>query len=393
MFVDFYLLWPALIAALLGFVLAVRRDFWRNPAFVIVFVAFSCYFFYKVRIASDHFWMARRFVPIILPGAFMFIAAAVTWALRGSMRGWRRLRPLVGLIFVVLLGYRYVQAAAPVLPHVEYAGIIPYVERLARTFGDRDLVIVESGNAGSDVHILGLPLAYIYGRNVLVLSSPKPDKAMLRAFLEDATTKYDHVYFVGGGGTDLLSRTILAEPVSGERKQVPEYESLPDAYPTGIHQKEFDYSIYRLSLGTRSGAPFVLDVGDRDDLNVVRFHAKEKSDGLSIRWTQRQSYVEIPGLTGTEREVVLVMHDGGRDPRATPARVQVFFEDTLLGEIDVKAGFQSYRLALPADLAARAAAKDDPAQLKLISTIWCPHDFGQLDMRQLGVMLHRVEVH
>jgi hypothetical protein len=124
-----------------------------------------------------------------------------------------------------LVGWQYLVAAAPVMPHVEYAGMIPYLERLAARFGDRDLVLVESRDAGSDTHVFALPLAYIYGRHVLVLSSPRPDKMHLRAFLEDSQSKYDRIFFVGGGGTDLLSRHIAAVPVAGEKIQVPEYAS------------------------------------------------------------------------------------------------------------------------------------------------------------------------
>ena len=59
--------------------------------------------------------------------------------------------------------------------HVEYAGVIAKLEGLAAKATDRDLLVVESRNA-SDTHVLALPLAYIYARNVLVLNSPRPDK-------------------------------------------------------------------------------------------------------------------------------------------------------------------------------------------------------------------------
>ena len=68
-----------------------------------------------------------------------------------------------------------------------------------------DLVVVESRNA-SDVHVLALPLAYIYDTPVLVLNSPKPDKAVFEVFLGWARQHHRAVYFIGGGGTDLLSR-------------------------------------------------------------------------------------------------------------------------------------------------------------------------------------------
>ena len=115
---------------------------------------------------------------------------------------------------------------------------------MAARFTAQDLVVVESRNA-SDVHVLALPLAYIYGRPVLVLNSPKPDKAMFEEFLAWARQHYRAVYFIGGGGTDLLSRPVAVESVASERFQIPEYESLRNQYPTGVRFKEFDFGIYK----------------------------------------------------------------------------------------------------------------------------------------------------
>ena len=92
--------------------------------------------------------------------------------------------------------------SAPLFGHVEYAGVIPRLEKLARTFGDRDLVIVESRDA-SDVHVLALPLAYIYARNVLLLPNRRPDAATMERFIAWARRQYANVYFVGGGRTEL----------------------------------------------------------------------------------------------------------------------------------------------------------------------------------------------
>ena len=97
--------------------------------------------------------------------------------------------------------------------------------------------------------MLALPLAYIYGRDALVLFSPRPDKQQLAAFLEDAFRRYARVRFIGGGGTDLLSRRIGAAPVADGRVQVKEYAVAPwNSYPVGVRRKDFDYTVYDLSL-------------------------------------------------------------------------------------------------------------------------------------------------
>jgi hypothetical protein len=394
-FTQFFLLPPALVAALAGLALAGSSSFWRAPAFGVVFAVFALVFFYKIRVVPEHFWMERRVLPVILPGACVFVAFAALGTITGGLRGWRLARPIAGLVFLLWLGQQYVAAAAPIAHHVEYAGIIPYLEQLSTKLGDRDLAIVESRDAGTDTHVFAVPLAYIYARNVLVLASPKPDKRMLETFIEDALTKYQRVLYIGGGGTDLLSRRIIATPLADGRVQVPEYANTPwTTYPEGPRRKDFDYSLYQITLGHREAAGFSLDIGDRDDLYVVRFYAKEPSEGRTVRWTGPLSYIAIPGLSGGEREVVLTMHDGGRPAAAPPARVTVRFNGTIIGTIDVRPGFQEYRLPLPADLVRLAASATDPAQLTLESTVWVPRDFlGGTDDRRLGVMVDRVDVH
>ena len=51
------------------------------------------------------------------------------------------------------------------------------------------------------------------------------------------------------------------------------------------------------------------------------------------------------------------MHDGGRPAAAPPAKVTVRFNGTIIGTIDVRPGFQEYRLALPADSSGRPRAR------------------------------------
>lgn len=394
-FTRFYLLPLGLALAVVGWVLVVRRDFWRAPAFVTTFTGFALFFFYKTHVWPLQFWMARHYLPIILPGALLLAGAAALGTSMRRLRGWRLARATAGLALAGVLGWQYQTAAAPVLTHVEYAGLIPAVERLASHFTDRDLVIVESRDTNADTHVLAVPLAYIYARHVLVLAPARPDKPTFEAFLADALTRYARVFFIGGGGTDLLSRHILARPVQDDRIKVPEFEVTPwSTFPRKANRKDFDFSVYELSLGTMSPAGgFALDVGYEDDLNVLRFNAKETTEGRTIRWTGPTSYVAIPGLTGRERTIVLTMHDGGRPRQAPPARVSVFFDDAPLGTIDVGSGFRPYTLALPPELAAAAAARDEPAQLKLVSTVWNPHTLlGTSDDRELGVMVDRVDV-
>ena len=401
-----YMTIPAVLAALFGYALAARQRFWRDPALFVTVAIFALFFFYKIRIVPEQFWMARRFVPVILPATMLFAAGA---ALAGAQSGSRRMRLVrgsLGLVFLMLLGTQYARVARPLLGHVEYAGIIPKIEQMAAAIHDDDLLIVESRDA-SDTHVLGLPLAYIYDRNVLLLRSRVPDKSVFASFLDWAHSRYARVLFMGGGGTELLSPRWDVRPIAGERFQVPEYEVATTTYPRTVHQKEFDYSLYMfVPPGDPSGAsgPFALDVGTEDDLHILRFHAKETANGRSYRWSRDISYISLTSLPAGSREVTFWMDDGGR-PAAAPAAevsvsLQLGFEagkppsvDRVLGTVRVGPGFNPYTLAIPPDLSATAASAQGPVRLKLATAVWNPHQvLGSGDDRDLGVMVDRVTV-
>jgi hypothetical protein len=394
-FAGFYLSPYALLAALAGFAILARRPGWTSMPFLVAMTGFSLFFFYKIRIIPEHFWAARRLVALILPGSLLLVGAAAFAPLLPAVsragRALRAVRYVAGSVLVLALGYHYVSAAAPIRRHVEYAGLIPRLEQLAATFGDDDLVLVEA-RAASDVHVLGLPLAYVYARHVLVLWEAAPDKQVFREFLAWASTRHRRVFFVGGGGTELLSRSMAVSAIRGERFQIPEYQSVWNTYPRAVTFKEFDFGIYEFLPGSAAGGAFDLDVGAADDLYVRRFHAKEAHPGgFTFRWTRDVSYVSLVGMVPDCGAVSITMGSGGRPPDAGPADVNVLLGGRLLGAVRVTGEMQSYAFAIPPDVAATLAQSDDAAQLRLEARAWSPRQLaGAGDDRDLGVMVDRI---
>ena len=75
------------------------------------------------------------------------------------------------------------------------------------------------------------------------------------------------MFFLGGGGTELLSAQWSATSVASQRFQVPEYEVSVAGLPRGVRMKEFDFGLYEL-LPASTPAPGIwldLDVGIRDE--------------------------------------------------------------------------------------------------------------------------------
>ena len=254
-----------LLAAVIGFTLAVRRWLTRDAIFLLTLTVYAGFFFYKIRIVPEHYWMTRRFLPVILPGALLLVgyAAVGRWretesAASPSPSRARWLFPArmaAGLVIVAVLAMAFWRQSQPLFSHVEYAGLIPRLEEMAATFGDKDLLIVESRDA-SDVHVLALPLAYIYARNVLLLVNRTPNPLQFKAFLDWAQSHYANVYFMGGGGTELLSREVTVEAVDTRVFQIPEWESSINALPAGLRKKSSTSAfIGSCRRATRRGRP------------------------------------------------------------------------------------------------------------------------------------------
>ena len=394
-FANLYFTVPGVLAAAVAFAVIARDRFWRDPALFLTFAIFAFSVFYKIRIVPEHFWMSRRFLPVILPGALLFLSA-VAFASATQGRRAQLVRWALGGTLVALLGATYIRASGPIRPHIEYEGLIPKVESLAGRFAPDDLVLVESRDAGGDLHVLATPLAYIYAKNVLVLVSPRPDKPTLDAFVQWARSHYGRVFFLGGAGTDILSHQYSLQPIAAERFEVPEFESPADGLPRVATRKDFEFGVYEFGDARPDAGDgwFDLDVGTSDDLHVLRFHARERSDGRSFRWTGAQSFISVTTVPATATDLTLVLSDGGRPPAAPPARLQVYFHNQHLGTIDVGAGgFRPYTLRIPQELASRAAGAQGPAELRLVVETWNPNDvLGAPDDRALGVMVDRVTV-
>ena len=393
-----------LAVAVAGFAALAWTRFWKDPVLLTTGALVSAFFFYKIRIVPENFWLARRYVPVILPFACLMMAAGAfaayrhrvgpapsTLPLRAKARAALRslAMPLCVLAFV---GWTFAEATRPILHHVEYAGLIPAVERLASQFGERDLVLVEP-RYSSDTHVLATPLAYIYAKNVLLFSSPRPGRAAVGQFLAWADKTYDRVLLLAEGGFDLASPSIGITPIRNERFEIPEYESARNAYPREVRLKKFNLNIYQLRPVEQAAAVLDLDIGGFDDPWVLRMFARQEQDGVTYRWVRDRSFVTLIGLPSSARAIVFRAGDGGRPAAAGPAEVQVFMNDRAVGTVTVSGGFSDYRLDLPPDLAAEAAARPDPVLVRLQCTTWVPKDvLGGSDDRPLGIMLDRIRV-
>jgi hypothetical protein len=204
------------------------------------------------------------------------------------------------------------------------------------------------------------------------------------------------VLFLGGGGTELLSVAIAAEPLSTDHWQLPEYDRPLNAYPAGVRRKDFEFGLYKLlPAAGRPPKTARVAVGLMDDLEVLRFHARERhgETGDYFRWTGAQSFVLVLGIRADAREVVVWMGDGGRPATAAPPKTEIAIDNEVLGVVTPDRTVRPYSFPLPPALAARAAASPDPVRVRIRVPTWnAATQLGGPDTRDLGVIVTRVEV-
>jgi hypothetical protein len=327
----------------------------------------------------------------------LFAGAAAFYRRSRAITGWEvwlsRGRQVAGAAVLIAAGWHFFQQTKPTLPHIEYAGVLPRLETVAAQIRDDDLVIIESRGA-SDVHVLGLPLAYIYAKNVLVLGTDMPKAADVAALFDWGRQHFTRVLYMGSGGSRLLSRTLDAEFVSEEAIWVPEYERSWDHFPVAGRRKSFVFSLFRLVPFTRSLERTRVDVGVADELAVAGFHTRERNVELRFRWTTDRSSIRLRLPADRPSALTLWMGNGGRPPGVSPARVTVFAGNRPAGSA-VAAGpdIRAYEFQLPPESVDEAAGGDGFLVVRLETPTWNPHDvLGTTDDRNLGVMVTRVEL-
>jgi hypothetical protein len=297
----------------------------------------------------------------------------------------------LSLVLVAALAVAFWRAAAPIRGHVEYAGMIGHLSRILEQSGPEDLLLVESRGA-SDMHVLALPLAYIYGRDVLVLTTKNVDIELLGGFVSWALGRYRNVYFLGHG-QPLLSKHLGVLQVWNDVFWVPEYESVPNAYPSAVKQKEFRYQQCRLVTGEEAEVAMAQPVVPLDDVHLVDFHDTERDQRGAWRWSRGESGALLTNIGPDTTAILISMENGGRPASAPPAVVEVTLADRVLGRVAVGEGTRSYEFAVPRDLARELAASSDPARLRLAVSSWTPKRLlGTPDDRELGVMVSHIEV-
>ncbi len=368
-----------LAAGVLGLLMAIRD--WRSRYLfpVLLVLTFSGFYFYKIRVYADYFFALRRFVPVILPFLLAFVALAL---IRLAARG------LTGKVAAgalsLFLAISFLRQTVPVARHVDWRGSVRFVDDVARRFGPDDIVIFEQIQS---VHLLSLPLWAIHGVKIVELARFNPDPERLQHLIGAWRSRYRNIYFVHTYRTDLCG--IFLQHVADYFFGTVEWERTYGRAPERPEGRSLRFTVSRVVPPEDLQVPPLPEVviGASDDFQVSGFFDKEGGGDLTYRWTGSCASVYIPGAK-PGATVVLSVSAGKRPETAKAPLVAASLSGQSIGSFVAGPEWAEYSVRLPSPL------PPGPPVLRLDVAAWRPVNLlpGSSDVRDLGVMVHRIRI-
>ncbi len=370
------------LLGLVGFLQAVgeKADEGRALALLLIFSVSVPLLVMGSGTSLDHFWAIRRFVPVVIPAFILFSVYALHLLKPGARTAW-----ILPLCLAAVLVVGYLQTDRGFIRFAEYKGTIAWVERFAHNFPENSILLFEHSFPSN---VVATPLWTTFERSAFVVNG---HEARLTEAVRAWQAEGRGVYWISSEGNpapawgdyvpDYLSTSVLSTPVA---------ELSTDHLPRQKWEYTAVFDIYEIvpSQESRGKKVFTVNVGEGGDEDYLRegFYPAEITLGwITMRWTQAEAVIAIP-LEGEPASIIL-RAAGGRPPGVAPARVTLYLDDHLLGELALETAFQTYSLAIPEGLAPASVVR-----LRLETSTWNPAQLGYKQGRDLGLQLDWVKV-
>lgn len=214
--------------------LAIRGRSHRSSLFLAIAVFATIYFLADAQVTPMHYWAARRWLPITIPGFFLAIAYALHTLV--PMRR-RRLAELVTpAAFILVILAALAGADRPLIRYVEYRGATSQIATLAGQLAPDGLSLFPNGDPGLR---LAMPLQIIFSREAIVYSSEATSGAKQAA--ESWLVQGKPVYWIATADQGDPSQIGLRGSVIGtQRISLPEKIGTHDTRPgaDGLFQQD-----------------------------------------------------------------------------------------------------------------------------------------------------------
>ncbi len=175
--------------------------FWRGNRRTIVILAaglfFSLLYLWRIQVNQHQIYAMRRYVPVVMP---FFVFAAVFF-LAWLMQGKRRSLRIAGVGLAVLWLFGLGWSARGFISQVDYRGLIAEMAALDDALPAHSILIFNDQALVGVGDILGTPLRYLYGHDVLTLREPgEADTGTLLAAMREWQAAGRAIYWIGDAG-------------------------------------------------------------------------------------------------------------------------------------------------------------------------------------------------
>jgi hypothetical protein len=391
---GWYLTPVGLGLACLGVLLVIRRMVAGDSPilwpFAAVFGVFASFYLYKSQAFPDNYWVIRRYIEIVIPGALILACFALQWL---SQQSFRVLPARSGLILSVLIYLMVwsgeIRSFSSLLKEPELSGTLRQLEVLAGLNRDADVVLLEQGVFQE---FFSAPLRFIFQKTVYPLAHLELDGAALATLAESWHQQGKRIHLLSSEEhTEVRGRQLQFLPRHRfefkTRVVEPAYERLPER----MMDLKYGLQIYEVQPTVAASPPTAatLNMDFNFGFPTRGFHAVETTaDGEAFRWTSGSASLELPELTpGSEGILSLSLAQDFPQPLASPVRMH--FNGHLVAERRLPRRFEVIRWPIPGvwlnmrgkNIVAFDSATHSPGENGLSD-----------DRRQLGLMVDGVKL-
>jgi 4-amino-4-deoxy-L-arabinose transferase-like glycosyltransferase len=385
-----------LLLALGGLVAMISKETDEGVIFFLgVAMLCSFVFLHSALVNPIHIYWIRRYITVVIPSIMLFISyglskiSNIQYPISTTLS---RVRRILVAILAIALAASFLRTSLALVEQMPYQGAIAQMNRFAEQFSDRAVVIFESPLVGDP---FALPLTYLYGRDSFVLQGQGPNSEQFSDLVGRWRERGREVFYIAYDGlTRVRSDDYSFSPVGEVTLDLPLPETSFDHLPKGIVHHPYELEIYKIEPAWKAEAiiyPFSLDVGRFDYGYLMSgFHAREGGPGGRYRWTGKTAEILLPWAPEGKSLVLSLAVGSQRPAEVEPAKVTLYLNGLLLDQLDLGDEFKTHTVVISADFITEPQAKS--ALLRLETNPWIPAEVGLEDVRELGIILNRVEL-
>ena len=358
-----------------------RQEPWLLPL-LVVSAGYSVLYLYDPADDPFHFWVMRRYIPVVLPAFVLFAAVSCSWLLGKLPEPW----PTIGAAALIgCVAIFTIRTGDVLLCFAERKGAFAQLERIAREIPGDEIILA---NASPD---LLTPLCVSFGKLVIPIDlSGEDGQALVAAWVSSRLQMGKPAYLLQQAGSDHLPprTTELARGWISFSYLKPSVRPLPRR----LERKCIPVALQRID-GLPQPADYLdvpLERGFLVGTKATGFHREELFEGEPARWTNGAAKIIVPVHADCPPRA-LIVDIAWSGPHAPD--LQVIVNGRHLSDVTIPRQ-QSW--------SARLDLSDIPIGEQLIIELlsdtfqgfeqWAPGEDRVPDRRQLGVLVRGIRL-